>query len=142
MVTAPHPTYGGVDWATGDHAVCVVDDTGDVLEEFVADHSGPGLSRLCRKLIGHDVTRVAIERPDGPVVDALLEAGLEVVVVMSLSVKAFRERYRTSGAKSDRGDAYEFLELDQRVLLVLFDERTERLISGLGVSSGVDGSAR
>lgn len=106
MTTAPHPIYGGVDWATDDHAVCVVDESGDVLEEFVADHSGLGLSRLCRKLIGHDVTRVAIERPDGPVVDALIEAGFEVVVVVSRSVKAFRERYRTSGSKSDRGDAY------------------------------------
>ncbi len=50
--------------------------------------------------------RVAIERPDGPVVDALLAAGLEVVVVSSRSVKALRERYGTSGNKSDRSDAY------------------------------------
>ena len=41
-----------------------------------------------------------------PVVDALLEAGLEVVVVSSRSVKALRERYGTSGNKSDRSDAY------------------------------------
>ena len=50
--------------------------------------------------------RVAIERPDGPVVDALLENGLEVVVVSSRSVKALRERYGTSGNKSDRSDAF------------------------------------
>ena len=37
---------------------------------------------------------------------ALFEAGLEVVVVSSRSVKALRERYGTSGNKSDRSDAY------------------------------------
>jgi transposase len=35
-----------------------------------------------------------------------MEAGLEVVVVMSRAVKAFRERYSSSGSKSNRGDAY------------------------------------
>lgn len=49
---------------------------------------------------------MAIERPDGPVVDTLLGAGLEVVVVTSRSVKALRERYGTSCNKSDRSDAY------------------------------------
>ena len=65
----------------------------------------PGLRYLCGRLIDNDVARVAIERPDGPVVDALMAAGLEVVVV-SRAVKAFRQRYATSGSKSDRGDAY------------------------------------
>jgi transposase len=36
----------------------------------------------------------------------MLEAGLQVVVVSSRSVKALRERYGTSGNKSDRSDAY------------------------------------
>ncbi len=49
--------------------------------------------------------RAAIERPDGPVVDALMNDGFEVVVA-SRSVKAFRERYSASGSKSDRGDAF------------------------------------
>jgi transposase len=40
------------------------------------------------------------------VVDALLESGLDVVVVASRSVKALRERYGTSGNKSDRSDAF------------------------------------
>lgn len=100
------PTFGGIDWATDDHSVCVVDAAGDVRDEFVVDHSEPELQGLCRRLIKNEVRRVAIERPDGPVVDALMDAGLEVVVVISRSVKAFRERYATSGGKSDRGDAY------------------------------------
>src|SRR5690606_24378469 len=58
------------------------------------------------RLNGTGVRRAAIERPDGPVVDALLEAGFEVVVVASRSVKALRVRYGSAGNKSDRTDAY------------------------------------
>ena len=49
--------------------------------------------------------RVAIERGDGPVVDALLAGGLQVVVVSSRQVKALRLRYGTAGNKHDRFDA-------------------------------------
>jgi transposase len=98
--------YGGVDWATDAHAVCVVDDRGEVIVEFDVTHSAEGLAELCRRVENAGAQRVAIERPDGPVVDALLAAGLEVVVVSSRSVKALRERYGTSGNKSDRTDAY------------------------------------
>ena len=100
MTDQPGAAFGGIDWATDDHAVCVVDDAGEIRDEFVVDHSEPGLRHLCNRLLDNDVQRVAIERPDGPVVDALMDAGFEVVVVVSRSVKAFRERYSTSGSKS------------------------------------------
>ncbi len=98
--------YAGIDWATDAHAVCVVDDHGRVIVEFEVAHTADGLGDLCRRIERAGARRAAIERPDGPVVDALLAAGLEVVVVASRSVKALRERYGTSGNKSDRSDAY------------------------------------
>jgi transposase len=98
--------YAGVDWAMDAHAVCVVDGHGMVVVEFDVEHTGKGLAEMCRRIQRCGARRVAIERPDGPVVDALLEAELEVVVVSSRSVKALRERYGTSGNKSDRSDAY------------------------------------
>jgi len=98
--------FGGVDWATDAHAIAVVDDIGVLVDEFVVDHSAVGLEELCRRLGRHHVARVAIERPDGPVVEALLGSGFEVVVVPSRSVKALRERYGLAGNKSDRRDAY------------------------------------
>jgi transposase len=98
--------FGGIDWATDDHAVCIVDALGHVLEETVVAHTAAGLVQLCATLRHHCVTRVAIERPDGPVVDALMTAGFDVVVLPSRSVKAFRERYALSGSKSDRRDAF------------------------------------
>jgi transposase len=98
--------FGGVDWATDAHAVAVVDQGGARIDEFEVEHSASGLEEMCRRLGIHRVDRVSIERPDGPVVEALLEAGFEVVVVPSRSVKALRERYGLAGNKSDRSDAY------------------------------------
>ena len=99
-------SFGGVDWATDSHAVCVIDHRGGVVAEFDAAHSALGLAGLCRRLAEAGVARVAIERPDGPVVEALLKAGFEVVVVSSRAVKALRARYGAAGNKCDRGDAY------------------------------------
>jgi transposase len=100
----PTARFGGVDWATDAHAICVVDADGVKIDEFDVEHTIDGLDEMCRRLRGTD--RVAIERPDGPVVDALMEHGFDVVVVSSRSVKALRERYSSAGNKSDRSDAY------------------------------------
>ena len=89
--------YAGVDWATDGHAVCVVNGQGAPVTEFDVQHTGTGLAEMCRRVLAAGALRVAIERPDGPVVDALMQAR---------SVKALRERYGTSGNKSDRSDAY------------------------------------
>ena len=48
---------------------------------------------------------VAIERPNGRLVDLLLEAGHPVVPVSPNAIKAWREGEVLSGAKSDAGDA-------------------------------------
>jgi transposase len=102
----PTGAYAGVDWATDSHAVCVVDGRGQVIAEFDVANTSDGLSELCQRIHRAGAGRVAIERPDGPVVDALLGAGLEVVVVAARSVKALRARYGSAGNKSDRADAY------------------------------------
>src|SRR5688572_12007368 len=98
--------FGGVDWSWARHAVCVVDGDGRVVERFDVAHDADGLKQLARRLIRQHVPRVAIERGDGPVVEALLAAGLEVVVVSSRQVKALRLRYGTAGNKDDRFDAF------------------------------------
>src|SRR3954466_15909895 len=104
----PAPTeavFAGVDWASTDHAVCVLDAAGAVLWRQTVSHSRAGLARLMTRLGELGVTRVGIERPDGPVVAALLEAGLRVAVVPPRQVKNLRSRYGRAG-KDDRFDAY------------------------------------
>ena len=98
--------YAGVDWASRSHAVCVVDERGEPIDRFEVEHSEPGLRTLGRRLTKAGAARVAIERPDGPVIDALFVAGLDVVVIASRHVKALRTRYGTAGNKDDRSDAY------------------------------------
>jgi transposase len=49
---------------------------------------------------------VAIERPDGPLVETLLEAGITVVVISPNQVKNLRGRYGSAGNKDDRFDAF------------------------------------
>lgn len=98
--------FGAVDWASAEHRACIVDDAGTAFEEFVVPNNAAGLQTLGERLIRAGVRRVAIERPDGPVVDALLAVRLEVVVVSSRAVKALRTRYGMAGNKDDRGDAF------------------------------------
>jgi transposase len=49
---------------------------------------------------------IAIERPSGLIVEALVAAGHPVVPIHPNVVKACRPRYRAAGGKSDPGDAY------------------------------------
>lgn len=68
----------GIDWASEEHAVCVLTGDGEVLHEGTVRHDEAGLAKLCRLLRGLEADRVAIERPDGVLVDRLVAAGLVV----------------------------------------------------------------
>ena len=96
----------GVDWACEDHAVAVVDDCGREIARRTVVHSAEGLRDLLGLLGRYGVQEVAIERPDGPVVEALLEAGTTVVVISPNQVKNLRGRYGSAGHKDDRFDAF------------------------------------
>jgi len=97
---------GGLDWARDDHAVSIVDARGRETYRRTIEHSAAGLCELVEILDRAGAGEVAIERPDGPVVDALLEAGITVVVINPNQVKNLRGRYGSAGNKDDRFDAY------------------------------------
>lgn len=96
----------GIDWASEDHAVAIVDVTGVLRERFSVAHRATDLRRLVARLHRAGVAEVAIERPDGPVVDVLLEAGLRVFVIAPNQIKNLRSRYGQAGNKDDRFDAF------------------------------------
>jgi len=61
---------------------------------------------MVRRLLKAGVDEVGIERADGPVVDALLQAELSVLVITPGQLKNLRSRYGSAGNKDDRFDAY------------------------------------
>jgi transposase len=102
----PNDVTGGLDWSRDDHAVSVVDTRGREVLRHTVEHTAAGLSELIQVLGGAGCREVAIERPDGPLVDALLAAAITVVVISPNQVKNLRGRYGSAGNKDDRFDAF------------------------------------
>ncbi|WP_353648306.1 IS110 family transposase [Nakamurella sp. A5-74] len=98
--------WAGIDWSSTDHAVCIIDEAGTAIDQFVITHDAPGLRQLIKVLLAAGVQEVGIERGDGPVVEALLQAELTVLVIPPSQVKNLRSRYRSAGNKDDRYDAF------------------------------------
>jgi transposase len=103
--------YAGVDWASEKHDVLVQDAGGERVLAATFAHNEPGLRALCSTLVRLGVVLVAIERPDGLLIERLLDAELRVIAIHPNQVAAARPRFRTSGGKSDRFDAFVLCEL-------------------------------
>ena len=104
-------TFAGIDWASEEHALCVVDEGGRALAGEMHAHEEAGIRELIARMRALGVGRVAIERPDGLLVDRLLEAGFIVLPIHPNKLKATRPRYEASGGKSDGFDAFVLAEL-------------------------------
>src|SRR5436309_15760516 len=101
-------SFAGVDWASEKHDVLVRNAAGEELLAASFAHDEAGLRSLCRQLVRLDVQLVAI---DGVLVERLLDAGLRVLALHPNQVAAARARFRVSGGKSDRFDAFVLCEL-------------------------------
>jgi transposase len=101
----------GIDWASEKHDALIEDPAGEELLGATFARDEDGVSGLCAALACFDVEVVAIERPDGLLVDRLLDAGVRVLALHPNQVKAARDRFRASGGKSDRFDRFVLCEL-------------------------------
>ena len=70
--------FAGVDWASEEHAVCVGGERGRIVEGRGYRDNEQGIRALCARL---RVVLVALERPDGLLIERLLDAGLAVIAV-------------------------------------------------------------
>lgn len=99
----------GIDWAETQHAVCFLTPTGTVLGRLTVPHTPAGLRHLRDSIAVHEADAaavlVAIERPDGLLVDARLAAGYKIYALNPKAVERYRGRTRTTGAKTDPADA-------------------------------------
>ena len=98
--------YACVDWAAEKHDVLVADERGEELLSATFAHDEKGLRALCRQLVRLKVTLVAIERPDGLLVERLLDAGLRVLALHPNQVAAARDRGLTPGDRSDSCESF------------------------------------
>ena len=107
----------GIDWAEAQHAACLLTPDGVVRRRLTVAHSPAGVRQLREAIaaVEADPTaiHVAIERPDGLLVETLLAAGYTVYALNPKAVERYRGRTRTAGPKSDPADA----ELLARILL-------------------------
>jgi transposase len=103
--------FAGVDWASQEHAACVVDADGRIAASGRYRHDERGIRVLCARLLDLGVLLVAVERPDGLLIERLLDAGLHVIAVHPNQVAASRPRFTAAGGKSDRFDAFVLAEL-------------------------------
>ena len=101
--------YVGIDWAQEQHAVCLLDEQGQVLASRQIPDTSAGLTLLQTLCASHadqptDVV-VGIETDHGLLVRALVTAGYQVYAINPKAASRYRERQSMSGSKSDRTDA-------------------------------------
>jgi transposase len=99
----------GVDLAeTQPHQICMMDDD-RIVAEFRVPNGASGLGCLLQEINRResDKTRVliAVERPDGPFVGGLLDAGYTVYPINPKAIERYRERFALGGTKTDLVDA-------------------------------------
>jgi transposase len=103
--------FAGVDWASAEHALCVVDDEARIVEGRRYAHDERGIRALCARLLELGVALVALERPDGLLIERLLDADLRVIAVHPNQLAAMRPRFTAAGGKSDSFDSFVLAEL-------------------------------
>lgn len=102
--------FAGIDWASESHSACVLNAAGGIEFRLDIAHNREGIERLIRQLKSFAGITIAIERPSGVLVDALVEAALRVVPIHPNVLKASRARYHGAG-KTDPSDAYMLADL-------------------------------
>lgn len=102
--------FVGIDWARSNHHVTVLDKQGCELLSMRVEHEPSALQQLAAQLeqlqSEPSQVRVCIEHHNGALLDWLLEQGYAVYALNPKSAERGRERYRASGAKDDRMDAF------------------------------------
>lgn len=101
--------YVGIDWADDHHDIHITDDSSKKLESFRIAHNPEGfdsfLSRIQNLSLDKNKFLFALETSKGLLIASLLKEGYTVYPINPMSVARYRERYKTSGVKTDQFDA-------------------------------------
>jgi transposase len=99
--------YIGIDWATEEHALCVMDAESRIINERKIPNDTT-LFEVIVKLIGGAAPNevfIAIESRRLVLVEALVGYGFKVFTINPKQSERFRDRFTVAGAKDDRFDA-------------------------------------
>jgi transposase len=120
--------FVGIDWSETHHDACILDVDGRVLAKGRVPEGVDGVAKLHEMAAAYvedpSEVVVGIELDRGLLVGALVAAGYAVHAINPLSVDRYRDRHRTSGAKSDPGDAKVLADL------VRTDRHLHRQVAG------------
>jgi hypothetical protein len=108
------PYFVGLDWASCEHVVCVINEHAQIIWRTTIPHTAIGLAELrtsLARLAPPAALRVAVERPSGVLIDSLVDGGFIVVPIHPNALKASRTRYAATPGKSDTGDAFILADL-------------------------------
>jgi len=102
--------FVGVDWATEEHQICIIDQVRNVVDEQRVKHCGLAIAQLTDRLNAlaggnPESVAVSIETPRGALVETLVERGFHVYSINPKQLDRFRDRHTVAGAKDDRLDA-------------------------------------
>ncbi|MDK0523954.1 IS110 family transposase [Streptomyces sp. ML-6] len=110
--------FTGDGWAEDHHDIEVRDATGRRLGTARLPEGVEGIAKLHALVARHGgedlepgQAAVGIETDRGPWVQALIAAGYRICAVNPRQAARFKERYGTSGAKSDKGDAHALADM-------------------------------
>lgn len=120
--------FVGDDWAEDHHDMYLMDEAGACLASRRLPEGLTGVGQLHDLIAIHaedpgDVI-VGIEKDHGLWVNALAASGYRVYVINPMSMARYRDRHRTSGAKSDAADAKLLADV------VRTDRHNHRLLAG------------
>jgi transposase len=126
--------FVGIDWSSTKHDVCVLNESGALLATLVLPHSADGLLKLETLRIQLGVAPadclVGIETAHSLVIDFLwARAYSQVYVIPPSVVNSTRGRYRHSGARTDRSDAFVLADLLRTDRTRLYPWRPDSLLT-------------
>lgn len=102
--------FCGIDWSDKGFVVVIIETAGKIVRRFTIENNMDGFDSLIEKTraVSREMGDIllAIETPNLPLVDYLMENGYTVYAINPKSVNRYRDRYRTSGAKDDFFDAF------------------------------------
>jgi len=103
--------YVGIDWADQKHDIRILDQTGEPISKTLTiEKSQQGFTELLVRLrnLSDDPNqfKIGIETPHNLLVDFLVDLNYPVYSIFPGSMKSFRKRYRSSGARDDSFDAF------------------------------------